>query len=193
MVQTIRNAGVVITRADDEATGAFAEGETIHGKAQNIKLPDVVLPHNDRFGPIGTERDWNYTVELTDFTFDLVGLNQAPEALGPVDLNFDITQRLNNNKRRKFRVRGKLQTAGGWTFDRTTDMPRTETIFPYQYVVGGGAAGNDTIAESLENLDKPSVTAAAGAYSYVDTREGEYITRRPGAVGVQHLPLSTTD
>ena len=192
MAQTIRSGAVVITRAASGGVMAFAEEESIHGKAENIKIPDIVLPHNDRYGPIGTERDWNHTVELTDFTFDLLQANQVPESLGPVDLNFDIIQMLVTGKRRKFRVRGKLQTGGGPTNDRATDLPRTMTIFPYQYVIGGGASGADSIAEHQETLDKPSTSAATGAYSYVDTREGNYLTRVPGAIGIQHLPLPTS-
>ena len=189
MVQTIRRASIVITRAADSGAAAFAEGESIHGQAQNIKLPEKVYPHNDRYGPVGTERDWNHTVELTDCTLDLLSANQVPEALGPVDLNFEFTELLANGKRRKYRVRSKLQTAGSAADDRSTDNPRTMTLFPYQYVIGGG----DSIAEHQEVLDKPSITGATGAFSYTDTREGEEFTRLPGAVGIQHLPLPTSD
>ena len=189
MTQTIRTAGaVVITRAAAAGVAAFAEGESVHGKIQNFKLPEVVLPHNDRYGPVGTERDWNHTVELTDCTFDLLETNQSPESLGPVDLNFDVTYLLSNNTRRKYRVRSKLQTAGSAADDRTTDNPRTMTLFPYQFVIGGGAS----IAEHQEDLDLPSTQAATGGASHVDTREGMYRTRVPGAVGVQHLPLATS-
>ena len=188
MAQTIRRASIVVTRAADSGVNVFAEGESVHGKAANIKLPDVVHPHNDRYGPIGMERDWNHTVELTDCTFDLLEANQAPESLGPVDLNFEFTELFANGKRRKYRVRSKMQTAGAAADDRTTDNPRTMTLFPYEYIMGGGAA----IAEHCESLDKPTASSSTGAFTYVNTRDGEYWTRTPGNNGVKHLPLATT-
>ena len=185
---TYRIGTMSITRVTSEGGDpgdSFAEEGRIHGKANNIVLPNIVAPHVDRFGPIGTHREWNYTVELTDFTFDLMDVSEAPESLGPVKLYFDVITSLSNGFRKKHRIGGRIQTPGNGSFDRSTDFPRPITIYPFLYVVGGGLS----LQAHQEDIAEPTAGDTAGPFAYVDIDKGIYRTRAVGRPTVEHLPL----
>ena len=84
MPDTIRVAAMRINRArndDQAASGAndiFAEGFSLNGRANNIVLPNIVPGVDAPFGQIGPVNRWNYTVSLTDMSFDNFEMNQSP-------------------------------------------------------------------------------------------------------------------
>lgn len=166
-VQALSIGRITDTAADIEA-GVLGDG--IFGTVTNVVKPAIMLPHNDGFGPAGRDRYWNNTVELGDFSFDLLSASEAPESLGPVDLFFDVYETRSDGKTAIMRVVGKLQEAGTGTWDRTTDYPRTMTVYPYRRIDGGGG--------DLKDLTK------ANASVYLDTKTGEYLTRE-GGTGTQ--------
>ena len=192
---TIRTAAMTITRVGSDgaapASDSFAEDGRIISKANNIVLSRIVHPHTEFFGEIGPEQDWDRTVSLTNLTFDLMEATEAPEALGPVELYFDIVEKMTNGKNRKHRIGGRIQETGG-TFNRAQEYPRSLTIVPFLLIVGGGA----TLADDQLAITRPTPGTASDAVAFAYCRlraagaeAAEYITRRPGQAPIEHLPL----
>lgn len=190
--QTNRVTAMSIARVS--ATGAdpgdtFGEDGRIFGKVNNIVLPKVMLPHADRFGPIGVERDWTRLIGITDFSFDLLQASEAPEALGPIDCYFDGFQRMTDGKVRRFRIGGKIADPGSGSYDRTVDYPRNIIAYPFLYIIGGGANWNVfTRPTTTDNNGHATGTYAA---LYADTRNGHYGTqaRETNAPYIDHMKV----
>ena len=191
MADIKRASAMSITRVT--STGAdpgdtFAEEGRIHGKANNIVLPNIVIPHLDYFGPIGTERAWNGTAELGDFSFDLLDASEAPEGLGPADLYFDVTTRLSTGILKKYRIGGKFQTQGQGSYDRGAEFPRPMTVFPFLFIVGGGPG----LGVNQTDIDEPSEGDNTGPFAFVHLRAGKFLTREVGASTILWLPQALT-
>lgn len=174
-----------VTSEGGDPGDTFGEEDRIWGKCNNIILPAVSHPHIDGFGPIGTEPYWNETVELTQFTFDLLDASEAPESLGPVDLYFDIVTPLSNGFQKKHRIGGKIQQGPTGTYDRAAEYPRNLIVVPFLFVVGGS---QNSLQANQTDIDEPSADDNTGPFSYADIREGKYLTRVVGGKTIQHLP-----
>ena len=168
-----------VTSEGGDPGNTFGEDGRIFGKIQNPKLPEIRLPHNEARGPIGVEQYWNRNVEFeTDFTFDVLDVTEHPEALGPSELFFDVFISYTNGKTQKHRVRGRIKIAGTFAYDQSTDNPRTITVGPTLRVDGGG--------DNLDDIALPAHDDAAGPELYLDTSDGEYLTKAVGANVVDH-------
>lgn len=162
-------------------SGAFGRSGSIYGKVQNIVLPELSHEIVDYFGPIGVDRDWTGRVSLGPLTFDLLAADQAPEELGPVDLTFEATQTLGSlNRNRKFQVQGRIETAGSGSYAPSTEYPRTVTVAPHRFVIGGGADW-----QHLALADHGAAWTAAPLL-YVDTRLGHYRTCAVNGTVIDH-------
>ena len=204
MPDTIRVAAMRINRArndDQAASGAndiFAEGFSLNGRANNIVLPNIVPGVDAPFGQIGPVNRWNYTVSLTDMTFDNFEMNQAPVALGPGIYFFDVldfTDLLIDGMRQRIRYRvGGIILPEHGTFDRNNaeNRSRPVVIKPTLFVEGGGAGlrtHRDGITHPEDGVSGPQYPLAYCDMAGGAQGEAVWITKLPGQPAVQWLPL----
>lgn len=171
--QINRPIAVSISRTDPDG-GNF--GINAFGKAINIARPEIRLGRQEFRGPIGIDLEWDGTVQLGDFTFDLTDASHVIEEWGPVDVTMEVTETLSSpgaasKVSRKYEVVGFMQVSGQGSFAPGTEFARTVTIAPYRYSVGGGS-----LFQHVAKADAGTAWTAGCPAAYVDTRTGEYLT-----------------
>ena len=132
------------------------------------------------FGQIGPVNRWNYTVSLTDMTFDNFEMNQAPVALGPGIYFFDVldfTDLLIEKLRQRIRYRvGGIILPEHGTFDRNNaeNRSRPVVIKPTLFVEGGGAG----LSAHRDGITKPEHGVSGNQYPLRLLRHGGRAQRR---------------